>query len=131
MLRVLVVERVASMREAVALVLETEGYAVATAAHAEEALAQTMLWRPDVVLADADLLGLSLPAFCIALRAARPSAAVVVTSLRPASCTDVAACSDVTFLPKPFTAAELSAEVNRAAARRYDAVAMPELAWCA
>jgi DNA-binding response OmpR family regulator len=97
----------------VALVLETQGHLVATAATAEAALACAVVWRPHVVVVDAEVNGLPLPAFCTALRAAASSVAIVVTSLRPASCTAVAACPEVTFLPKPFTPAELDALVTR------------------
>jgi DNA-binding response OmpR family regulator len=112
MSKVLVVERVASVREALALVLELEGHTVETAACAEAALAQTVVWQPDVVVTDADLPDLSLAAFCTALRTAGAAPTVVVTSLRPANCTPVAACPGASFLEKPFTPAELAAVVG-------------------
>jgi two-component system nitrogen regulation response regulator NtrX len=130
MARVLVIERVASVREALALVLEMDGHTAATAAGAEEALVRAMIWRPDVVLADADMHDLSLGSFCTALRALDPAIAVVVTSMRPAGCTNVSACPDATFLEKPFTPAELDALVGRLAVRQERA-ASPGCFGCA
>jgi DNA-binding NtrC family response regulator len=118
MARVLIIERVASVREAMALVLEMDGHTAATTSRAEEALVEATIWRPDVVLADADMQDLSLATFCAAVRALDPAIAVVVTSMRPAGCTNVSACPDATFLAKPFTPAELDALVGRLAVRQ-------------
>lgn len=115
MARVLIIERVASVREALALVLELDGHTAATVSGGEEGLAKAMIWRPDVVLADADMPDITLASFCAAMRALDPSIAVVVTSMRPANCTTVSACPDATFLGKPFTPAELDAVVGRLA----------------
>jgi two-component system nitrogen regulation response regulator NtrX len=131
MARVLIIERVASVREALALVLEMDGHTAATASSGEEALARAMLWRPDVVLADADMQDLTLSAFCSTMRAFDPSIAVVVTSMRPAYCTNVSACPDATFLGKPFTPAELDAVVGRLALRQQRGLTFSDCRNCA
>ncbi len=107
MSRVLIVERVASVREALGFVLELEGHEVMLARDGAAALAAAAAWRPDVVLVDADLPDMPLSSLCSALQTAAGCAALVVTSMRPVGCVPVGTCPGAAFLAKPFTATEL------------------------
>lgn len=107
MAKVLIVDRVASVREALGMVLELEGHEVAQTSTASEALQLAADWRPHAVMADTNVDGMPLGSFCAAMRTTVPGISLVVTSLRPASCTPLDACPGAAFLTKPFTSAEM------------------------
>ena len=102
MANILVVDRIVSVREALAFVLELEGHSVAQAAGAREALDRAEEETFDVVLVDAQLRDLPFADFCTALRAIAPRTSVVVMSLDATDHTAVAPCAPTAFLAKPF-----------------------------
>ena len=117
MSRVLIVEPVASVREALGFVLELEGHEVVGVAGGVAGLAAIAARTPDVVLTEAELPDMPLPAFCAALHAALPAVRLIVSSLRPAQCTPVPACPGAAFLDKPFTTDDLLGVLTRPACR--------------
>jgi len=115
MAKILVVDRVASVREALAFVLELEGHDVADAATGREALALAADGYYDVVLADAQLRDRPFDSFCRALRAVAPGTRIVVMSLDITDGPATAPCAPAAFLPKPFPAPALLEAVALAA----------------
>jgi len=96
--------------------LQVKGYAVATAATGEEALAKLPAERPDIVLLDVMMPGLSGYDVCRRIRADVATAllpVVLVTSLDPAQerIHGIEAGAD-DFLSKPINQAELFARVR-------------------
>jgi CheY-like chemotaxis protein len=65
---VLVVDDEEAIRQVVAMTLEDEGYVVTTAAHGQEALAQVLQARPDLVLLDLHMPVMDGWAFCAELK---------------------------------------------------------------
>ena len=104
MAKILVVDRVLSVREALAFVLELEGHEVTHTATGREALALAAARPFDVVLADAQMRDRPFDSFCRALRDIAPGARVVVMSLDIADGPATAPCAPAAFLPKPFPA---------------------------
>ena len=115
MANILVVDRIVSVREALAFVLELEGHSVAQAAGAHEALDWAEAEALDVVLVDAQLRDLPVAEFCTSLRAIAPETSVVVMSLDATDRTAVAPCAPTAFLAKPFPAPRLLEAVALAA----------------
>ncbi len=92
MLRVLVVDDDAGSRDALAIVLSLEGYAVETAADAAEAIACARRLRPDIVVCDLDL-GVGGDGFSVA-RAIRRDATTAVPRLVALSGADTREAKD-------------------------------------
>jgi two-component system response regulator FlrC len=115
MTKILVVDRIQSVREALAFVLELEGHDVRHVASGREALALAAAEPFDVVLADAQMRDRPFDAFCRALRTVAPQARIVVMSLDITDGPATAPCAPAAFLPKPFPAPVLLDAVALAA----------------
>jgi adenylate cyclase len=114
--KVLVVDDTPHNVKLLADLLAVKGYAVATAANGEEALAKLAADRPDLVLLDVMMPGLSGYDVCRRIRADTDTAllpVVLVTSLDPAQerVHGIEAGAD-DFLSKPINQAELFARVR-------------------
>jgi adenylate cyclase len=114
--RVLVVDDTPHNVKLLADLLEVKGYAVATAANGEEALARVAAAQPDLVLLDVMMPGLSGYDVCRRLRADPATAllpVVLVTSLDPQGerVKGIDAGAD-DFLSKPINQPELFARVR-------------------
>jgi CheY-like chemotaxis protein len=115
MTKILVVDRVQSVREALAFVLEMEGHEVVQAADGRQALDLAAVEWFDVVLADAQMRDMRFDTFCRCLRTVAPAARVVVMSLDVTDGPATAPCAPAAFLPKPFPAPVLLDAVGLAA----------------
>jgi adenylate cyclase len=114
--KVLVVDDTPNNVKLLADLLAVKGYAVVTAANGEEALAKLAANRPDLVLLDVMMPGLSGYDVCRRIRADAATAllpVVLVTSLDPAQerVHGIEAGAD-DFLSKPINQAELFARVR-------------------
>jgi len=114
--RILVVDDTPANIKLLGDLLAVKGYAVATAANGEQALAQVASWRPDLVLLDIMMPGLSGYDVCRKLRADPATAllpVVLVTSLDPHAerVKGIEAGAD-DFLSKPINQPELFARVK-------------------
>jgi DNA-binding response OmpR family regulator len=111
MAQVLVVDRTASVREALAFVLELEGHSVAEAASGRAALEHLGAHSVDVVVIDPNIRDLPFDTFCASLRECAPGVRVVVMSLSEADVSATDCCAPAAFLVKPFAAPDLLAAV--------------------
>lgn len=117
----------AEMRRALRTGLELHGFDVRTAEDGQEALASAGAWRPDVVLLDLGLPGLSGFDVLARLRERGDRAALIVVSVMPGE-TDKVRALDLgadDYVVKPFGIEELLARV-RAVMRRQAAIASGE-----
>jgi CheY-like chemotaxis protein len=122
--KILVVDDEPVVRAASRRLLMAGGFAVLTTGDAESALALMPAEKPDVVVADLKLPGLSGIAFMEVAREIDPRVVVIITtgysSVEQATASLQHGAFD--FLPKPFTFDELLSPVRRAC--RY--LALPE-----
>ena len=114
--KILVVDDTPANVKLLADLLAVKGYGVATAANGEQALEQLSSWKPDLVLLDIMMPGLSGYDVCRRIRAEAQTAllpVVLVTSLDPQSerVKGIEAGAD-DFLSKPINQAELFARVK-------------------
>ncbi|HQR10423.1 MAG TPA: response regulator [Casimicrobiaceae bacterium] len=114
--RVLVVDDTPANVKLLADLLEVKGFGVATATNGEDALAKVAAERPDLVLLDVMMPGLSGYDVCRRIRAEQETAllpVVLVTSLDPQGerLKGIEAGAD-DFLAKPINQAELFARVR-------------------
>ncbi|MDE3106128.1 MAG: response regulator [Acidobacteriota bacterium] len=114
--RLLLIDDDEVSRELMALLLENEGYQVATADSGEAAL-QTLTdtHAPDAILADLQMPGLSGAALAAALRAATTHAVTLLAMSGSAPQQDAATGYD-RFLLKPFRVEDLAAALAATAA---------------
>ncbi len=111
--RVLVVDDDESIRELVALVLEDEGYQVATAADGAQALGQVETFHPDVVLLDLNMPVLDGWQTHGRLRQRLPQLPVVFMTAGQHAAAEAARHQAAGALPKPFDLDVLIATVAR------------------
>ena len=108
-----------SLRDTVALMLETEGYRTVTAAEGKNGFEQALALRPDLVIVDLRLPGMSGVEICKNLRAANQATPIIVLSALGDEIDKVLlleiGADD--YVVKPFGARELLARV-RAVLRR-------------
>jgi len=114
--RILVVDDTPANVKLLADLLGVKGYAAATAANGEEALVKVASWKPDLVLLDIMMPGLSGYDVCRRIRESSETAllpVVLVTSLDPQQerVKGIEAGAD-DFLSKPINQAELFARVK-------------------
>lgn len=111
---VLVVDDDESIGAVIRAVLTDEGYEVATAVNAEEALASCRATCPDVILLDLNLPGSGGPAFLLRFRAdvSNETPVVVVSAMVDAERAAREMHAD-DFVRKPFMIAELTDAVRR------------------
>jgi DNA-binding response OmpR family regulator len=124
--RILVVEDEARIAEVVQGYLEAEGYTVARAATGEEALAAAASRRPDLVVLDLGLPGMSGEDVCRRLRA-ESDVPIVMLTARDAE-EDLVRGLQLgadDYITKPFSPRELTARV-RALLRRAHADELPQ-----
>jgi two-component system, OmpR family, response regulator MprA len=109
---ILVVDDHLDMREALAMVLRSEGYRAVTAIDGSEALDMVTREPPDLILLDYAMPGLDGAGFCLAYRQRGGEAPIVLMTAgllvtlaeaRAAS----AHCGAAALLPKPFEIDEL------------------------
>ena len=114
--RVLVVDDDTAIREFVALALQDEGYAVATAADGREALERCAAFGPDLVLLDLNMPGLDGWQTRARLRETAPRLPVVFMTAGQHAASEAARHDAAGALPKPFDLDQLLALVARFAA---------------
>ena len=116
--RVLVVDDEPQIRRIMRTTLTTAGYEVEDAKTGEEALWKVRDYRPDLVLLDINLPGMSGLATCRALRA-DPNIAIIMLTVHNTETAKVEALDAGAddFVSKPFSTPELLARI-RAALRR-------------
>jgi DNA-binding response OmpR family regulator len=116
---ILVIDDDDSLRDTVALILEKEGYATVTAAEGRSGFEQALTLRPDLVLVDLRLPGMSGTEICKQLRASNVSTPIIVLSALGDEIDKVLllemGADD--YIVKPFGARELAARI-RAVLRR-------------
>jgi DNA-binding response OmpR family regulator len=112
--RVLVVDDDAGIREMVTLALTDAGYAVATAADGQAALALVGQFRPDVILLDMRMPVMDGWAFAQAYRAqADPQVPIIVCTAARDAAASAAQIAAAAYLAKPFNVEDLLACVAR------------------
>ncbi|MBZ5583820.1 MAG: response regulator transcription factor [Acidobacteriia bacterium] len=119
---ILVIDDDDSLRDTVALMLENEGYRAVTAAEGRTGFEQALTLRPDLVMVDLRLPGMSGVEICKQLRASNVSTPIIVLSALGDEIDKVLlleiGADD--YVVKPFGARELAARV-RAVLRRTSA----------
>lgn len=117
--RILVVDDEPEIRRALRTGLGYHDFEVRTVETGEEALTQAVAWRPDVVLLDLSLPGMSGFEVLAQLRGRRNRAVVIVVSVMPDESDKVRALDlgADDYVVKPFGIQELSARI-RAVLRR-------------
>ena len=123
--RVLIVDDEAEMRRALKTGLGYHGFDVRTAETGEEGLAAAESWRPDVVLLDLGLPGMSGFEVLERLRGRGDRAAVIVVSVMPGEKDKVRALDlgADDYVVKPFGIQELLARVRAVLRRQADVAA--------
>jgi two-component system response regulator MprA len=118
-MRLLVVDDDPSVREALALVLDLDGFDVATAVDGREAIRTLALDRPDAVILDVLMPGLDGLEVCRRMRATGDRTPVLMLTARSEVSERVAGLEAGAddYLPKPFAREELIARL-RALLRR-------------
>lgn len=121
---ILVVEDDASIRLGIERNLSFEGYRVVAAAGGDEGLEKVFRERPDLLLLDVMLPGISGLEICKAVRRHDPTLPILMISARTQEADRVAGLDlgADDYIPKPFSVRELLARV-RAALRRRRALA--------
>ena len=112
--RVLVVDDEPPIRELMRLVLEEEGYEVATASNGQDALDRVQAFAPDVILLDMSMPVMDGRAFAQAYRdrgAPPPLAPIIVVTAAGDAATRAVQLRAAGFLAKPFDIELLAARV--------------------
>jgi DNA-binding response OmpR family regulator len=119
---ILVIDDDDSLRDTVAILLENEGYRTVTAAEGRTGFEQALTLRPDLVVVDLRLPGMSGVEICKQLRASNVSTPIIVLSALGDEIDKVLlleiGADD--YVVKPFGARELAARI-RAVLRRVSA----------
>ncbi len=117
--KILIIDDDESLRDTVALMLEQEGYSPSLAADGKSGFEQAMLLKPDLILVDLRLPGMSGTEICKQLRAAEVATPIIVLSALGDEIDKVLllemGADD--YVVKPFGARELMARI-RAVLRR-------------
>ncbi len=119
MQKILVIDDDDSLRDTVALLLENEGYHAVAAAEGRDGFEQALTIRPDLVVVDLRLPGMSGIEICKQLRASNVSTPIIVLSAL-ADEIDKVLLLEIgadDYVVKPFGARELAARI-RAVLRR-------------
>lgn len=119
--RILIVEDHPTMREAMRLVLDGEGYTLDEAGDGDTALARIRASRPDLIFLDLQIPGTGGAEVLRAIRdddATRDVHVIVVTATGEEGRADALALGADGYVTKPFSPAELLGTVRAALARR-------------
>ena len=112
--QILIVDDCDAIREAIASVLKTRGYEVATAVDGQDALAKFALVRPDLLVTDLAMPRMDGFELCRKLRETSSVPIIVVASQRSGGEGSKAFEAGANaFLVKPFDLAELTAQVKK------------------
>jgi CheY-like chemotaxis protein len=110
--RVLVIEDEDSLREVIEVLVSIEGCEVKSAANGAQALDILVDWKPDLILLDLYMPGMSGREFVQNYRAGpAPHAPIIVLSGTSESPSDLQELGCAGWLPKPFNVDELLAVV--------------------
>jgi len=116
--RVLVVEDEPDLRDIARIVLEEDGFEVATASDGRLGLERVLTWKPDVLLLDMGLPIMSGEELVAAMRAEMVDPPVVIVMSAAGTIVERAArLGAMACVAKPFDLDELSAAVRKAANR--------------
>ena len=120
--RVLVVDDAADVRQLASMTLSTIGLEVHEAADGEAGLAMARQIRPDCVILDVSMPGLSGSEVCIALRSQPATAESTIIMLTSSTTADdkveAFSCGADDYIIKPFTPRDLVGRVRAAMRRR-------------
>lgn len=120
---VFIVEDDSEMRRITRLLLERAGYAVQEAGSAEEALAEIRQKRPDLLLSDIELPGMSGVQLCETLRSDPPTAdlPIILLTVRRSDMDKVRGLRTGAddYVTKPFVPQELLARVESVLRRAH------------
>lgn len=113
--KVLVVDDEVSILDAIALVLEEEGYTVATIAKGQETYDKVATFKPDIILLDVLMSGKDGREICKTLKhdPATKNIPVIMISAHPSAGANIREFGANAFLPKPFSTEELLGEIQR------------------
>lgn len=119
MARILVIDDDSDIAALVGLKLELDGHAVSIEPDGTSGLARAQSDRPDVIIVDWTLPGLTGPEICARLRAdtAMNGTWVIMLTARPLTENSAAETGADEVLAKPFSPRHLSARVTAALAR--------------
>jgi two-component system response regulator MprA len=111
---ILIVEDYPGLRDALRMLLESEGYRVTAAADGQEALEALLACRPDAVLSDIEMPRMSGPELRCRLRDAGLSVPVLFMSADPSVRYLASEYGAVAGLVKPFDLNDLLGAISRA-----------------
>ncbi len=100
--RVLVVDDEPTIRRVIAMTLADEGYVVTTAVHGQDALAQVLRERPDLVLVDLHMPVMNGWTFCAEAQRHGLGVPIVVMTAGGQAHEEAARCQVAGSLAKPF-----------------------------
>lgn len=112
--KVLVVDDDESILEAIAFILEDDGYIVETSIKGEETYKKVEKFKPDVIILDVLMSGSDGRTICKKLKAdeATKDIPIIMISAHPTAKDSVLQVGADAFLPKPFATAKLLAFVD-------------------
>lgn len=113
--KVLVVDDDLDILDSISIVLETEGYDVATTPRANEAFSTTKTFVPDLIILDLLLSGEDGSVICSGLKAKKETnnIPVIMMSAHPSAADVVKKAGADDFLSKPFNIDDLIKKVSQ------------------
>lgn len=112
--KILVIDDDESILEAIAFILEDDGYTVATSMKGEETYKKVASFKPDVIILDVLMSGSDGRIICKNLKKdeATKDIPIIMISAHPTAKESVLEVGADAFLPKPFATAKLLAFVD-------------------
>lgn len=113
--KVLVIDDDSSILEAISLILEDAGYAVATSIKGEETYTKVSDFEPDVIILDVLMSGSDGRIICKRLKATDETKhiPIIMISAHPSAKDSVMECGADSFLPKPFEVKALLSMIKK------------------
>ena len=113
--KILVVDDEVSILDAIALILEEEGYHVATIAKGQETYDKVSSFRPDIILLDVLMSGKDGREICKTLKSdnATKQIPIIMISAHPSAGANIREFGADAFLPKPFSTEELLQTITK------------------
>lgn len=113
--KILIVDDDESILDAVAMILEEQGYTVKTTFKGDETYKKVDSFKPDLIILDVLLSGKDGREICKNLKESLPTKQIpiIMISAHPNAEKTIKACGANDFLPKPFDTDELIKKVSQ------------------